>query len=54
MALLKILEARPVDKVKLTEAERRFIDKSMDDYRNGRVLTQEDLQKEDEEWLNGN
>lgn len=32
MALLKILEERPVDKVHLTDAEKRFIDKIMDDY----------------------
>jgi len=54
MALLKILESRPVDKIKLSDEEKRFIDKSMEDYYNGRVLTQEEIEKEDEEWLNGN
>lgn len=51
MALLKILESRPTDKIKLSDAERRQIDLGMDDYRNGRVASQEEVEKDDEEWL---
>ena len=49
MALLKILESRPTDKVKLSDAEKHQIDLGMEDYRNGRVASQEEVEKDDEE-----
>jgi len=51
--LLKQLESRPQDKVKLTDAEKHLINTGMEDYRNGRVMSQEEVEKEDEEWLHG-
>lgn len=53
MALLKILESRPTDKVKLSDAEKHQIEIGMEDYRNGRVVSQEEVEKDDEEWLYG-
>jgi len=52
-ALLKILESRPSDKVKLSDAEKLQIDRGLEDFRNGRVVSQEEVEKDDEEWLSG-
>lgn len=52
-ALLKLVEKNPTinDKVKLSKAQMDMLKMSEDDYLNGRVITQEELDREDELWF---
>lgn len=52
-ALLKLMEKNPAinDKVKLSKAQMDMLKMSEDDYLNGRVITQEELDREDELWF---
>ena len=52
-ALYKIVEQSPVisDKVQLSESQREMLQMSEEDYKAGRFITHEQLEKEDTEWL---
>ncbi|MBK9212423.1 MAG: hypothetical protein IPO14_05550 [Saprospiraceae bacterium] len=52
-AILQIVDnsSSIVEKVKLHPAQIELLRMSEDDYKNGRVISQEQLDKEDKEWL---
>ncbi len=52
-AILQIVDNSPsiIERVKLQPSQIEMLRMSEDDYKNGRVITQEQLDKEDREWL---
>ncbi|MBL0191349.1 MAG: hypothetical protein IPQ18_08390 [Saprospiraceae bacterium] len=52
-AILQIVDnsSSIVEKVELQPAQIELLRMSEDDYKNGRVISQEQLDKEDKEWL---
>jgi len=54
-ALDKLLLSKtsPDKKIKLTDAQRRMIELSEDDIEHGRTISQDQIDKDDMEWLNG-
>ena len=52
-ALLQLVEKSPtkLDKVKLTAAQIAMLNMSEDDYRNGKVISQEQLDHDDALWF---
>jgi hypothetical protein len=52
-AILQIVDnsSSIVEKVELHPAQIELLRMSEDDYKNGRVISQEQLDKEDKEWL---
>jgi hypothetical protein len=52
-AILQIVDNSPsvIKKVELQPSQIEMLRMSEDDYKNGRVITQEQLDKEDKEWL---
>jgi hypothetical protein len=55
MALLRLVDHRAVDgdKIKLTKEQKLMLEMSEADIQHGRILSQEDLDKNDLEWLKG-
>ena len=54
-ALLKLVESSAIseDKIKLSEEQKLMLEMSENDIKTGRVISQEDLDKSDLEWLKG-
>ena len=52
-AILQIVDSSPnvSEKVELHPSQIEMLRMSEEDYKNGRVMTQEQLDKEDKEWL---
>lgn len=55
LALLRLVDNSPVegDKIKLTKEQKLMLEMSEADIQNGRILSQDDLDKNDLEWLKG-
>lgn len=54
-ALLRLVESSSVsdEKIKLTKEQKLMLEMSENDITNGRIISQEDLDKSDLEWLKG-
>ncbi len=52
-AILQIVDNSPslIEKVELLPSQMEMLRMSEDDYKNGRVISQEQLDNEDKEWL---
>jgi hypothetical protein len=52
-AILQIVDNSPslIEKVELMPSQMEMLRMSEDDYKNGRVISQEQLDNEDKEWL---
>jgi hypothetical protein len=55
IALLRLVDNSAVekDKIKLTKEQKLMLDMSEVDIQNGRIISQNDLDKNDLEWLKG-
>ncbi|NBU05533.1 MAG: hypothetical protein EBT39_04205, partial [Sphingobacteriia bacterium] len=55
MALLRLVDKSAVEdnKIKLTEEQKLMLEMSESDIQNGRIISQNDLDKNDLEWLKG-
>jgi hypothetical protein len=55
MALLRLVDHSAVeeDKIKLTKEQKLMLEMSEADIQHGRILSQDDLDKNDLEWLKG-
>jgi hypothetical protein len=54
-ALLRLINSSEVqvNKVKLSKEQKLMLEMSLDDFNNGRVISQNELDKSDLEWLKG-
>lgn len=48
---LLLSKTSPDDKIRLTDAQRRMLQLSEDDIKYGRIISQEQMDKEDLDWL---